>query len=1026
MNNSLHQSFQNTLSPDLEIRRKAEYELKELSGVPGFLIGCLSLIEEPNIHNTVKIASAVYFKNQIVSNWNKKDNNVIENEEREYIKRNIIQVMNVNEYHIKQQFVPVIRSLVTYEFPNDWEQLLTNIDALLKVPGNMDISDKELNDIYTGLLILKEIFKKYQWFKNEEREILNSMFEMISNYLINISEILINNSENLTEFSSEILKLILKIFKFLVYFDLPVFLQKSENIENWGLIHYKIINMKLPNYISDFNSEKDKNFLQISKVLKWAYYNINRLFKRYIINKNYKKLTQGDDFRKMFGDNFLPHVIQNLIKIIEMYCLKMKWLNYSSLYYLIEILQNSVSIKRYWNGLKPYLPEILSNFIYPMLISNDERLEIFENDPQEYIQLNFNYFNDDCNNPDAAASNLLKILIEKRKTDCLDIIVGFVFTKFNELHEQDSNDIIVAQQKEGILRMINSIIYQLIQLNDENLSQNLTDFLINKILPNLNSKHEFLIARTYEVISKFSDLNFENEDHLNVIIFNVLKNFQSNQDINLVVLLENSLAIQSYLHLNEFKQHLSTMILPVMSKLLEINNKIDNDTISVVMQECVENFGQQLQPFGIELIYKLVENFMEISNEIAELTESSSNNNDEINDKIIIGIGNLNTIITVLLTFENNDSMIKKLTEILNPIIENILVKKDSNFFTEMSEILENLIYLNKSSNSFLRFLQLILDIFEIDNGINYFEDFLPVLKNFLIYSNNLPSDSFDIFSNIFLKIFKLVIDNNNVGTGEFNLNQNDLIFDFELIQYFILNFKLKSMEYFKVILNDLILPIFENFESYNSSYKINLINVLVCILIYDANLIALYEFFPFFIENWIKFIPKLTRVYDIKLSILGLISLINNVNNFTIINFNKNFNLNNNLLFLIKKLPTSVTELNKKRQLFNSFEINSKNEMFDNTENEDDDDDEDEEDDEFENDQTEYLKFLTEENFKLTNFDDDLVEDPLEVTPLDNINLKEILHNFVNLLQIKNLEKFRLLFGEIPFDELNNCINLI
>lgn len=1021
MNHSLHQSFQNTLSPDPEIRRKAESELEELSRVPGFLIGCLTLIEEPNIHNTIKVASAVYFKNQIVTYWNNKSNHVIEREELEYIKVRIIQVMNVNDYHIKQQFLPVIRAFITFEFPDDWEHLLNDINALLKVPENMEINDKELNDIYTGLLILKEVFKKYQWFKNEEREILNSMFEMLSSYLINISEILINNSENLTEFSSEILKLILKIFKFLIYFDLPIYLQKSENIESWGLIHYKIINMKLPGYINDYECEKDRNFLQISKVLKWSYYNINRLFKRYIINKSYKKLSQGDDFRKVFGDNFLPYVIQNLIKIIEMYCMKMKWLNFSSLYYLIEILQNTVSVKKYWSILKPYVPEIVSKFLYPMLVPTNERLDIFENDAQEYIQLNFNYFNDDCNNPDSAASNLLKMLIEKRKAETLDIVVSFIFNKFNELHEQDSNDIGICQQKEGILRMINSIIYQLIQLNDENLSKNLENFLINQILPNLNSKHDFLIARTYEVISKFSDLSFENEDHLNMIIFNVLKNFQSNQDINLVVLLENSLAIQSYLHLDDFKQHLSTMILPVMSKLLEINNKIDNDTISVVMQECVENFGQQLQPFGLELIYKLVENFMEVSQEIIDLTEAQSKT-DEINDKIIIGIGNLNTIITVLLTFENNDSMIKKLTGILNPLIENLLVNRDSNFFTEISEILENLIYLNKSSNDFLPFLQLILNIFEIDNGINYFEDFLPVLKNFLIYSTNLPSESFDIFSNVFLKIFKLVIENNSVEAGEFNMNQNDLIFDFELIQYFILNFKLKSIKYYKFILNDLILPIFKHFDSYNSNYGINLINILICILIYDANSIALYDFFPFFIEKWIKLIPRLSRVYDIKLSILGLISLINNVNNLTIVNFNNNLNLNNNLLSLIKKLPNSINELNKKRQLFNSFEMNSKSGTYENTENEDDEEDE----DEFENDQTEYLKFLTEENFKLTNFDEELIEDPLEVTPLDNINLKEILHNFINLLQIKNSEKFHLLFSGVSFEELNNCIDLI
>ena len=41
---------------------------------------------------------------------------------------------------------------------------------------------------------------------------------------------------------------------------------------------------------------------------------------------------------------------------------------------------------------------------------------------------------------------------------------------------------------------------------------------------------------------------------------------------------------------DEFKQVLSNIVLPTMSKLLDLSNEIDNDAISVVMQDCVENF----------------------------------------------------------------------------------------------------------------------------------------------------------------------------------------------------------------------------------------------------------------------------------------------------------------------------------------------------------------------------------------------------------------------------------------------------
>lgn len=188
-----------------------------------------------------------------------------------------------------------------------------------------------------------------------------------------------------------------------------------------------------------------------------------------------------------------------------------------------------------------------------------------------------------------------------------------------------------------------------------------------------------------EVSLKFADLNFENKDNLSVLFHGILNNFStSNEESSLPVDFECALVIQAYIHLPEFQEALSTIILPTMSKLLDLSNQIDNDAISAVMQECVENFSEQLQPFGVDLMAKLVEQFMRLA---VDINEASKVDVDEFDgeyedqtDKIMAAVGLLNTMITVLLSFENSREICAKLEEVFSPVIEFVLINKIDDF----------------------------------------------------------------------------------------------------------------------------------------------------------------------------------------------------------------------------------------------------------------------------------------------------------------------------------------------------------
>ena len=187
---------------------------------------------------------------------------------------------------------------------------------------------------------------------------------------------------------------------------------------------------------------------------------------------------------------------------------------------------------------------------------------------------------------------------------------------------------------------------------------------------------------------------------------------------------------------DEFKQVLSNIVLPTMSKLLDLSNEIDNDAISVVMQDCVENFSEQLQPFGVDLMGKLVQQFLKLAHEINEASQADvddfDGNYDDQGDKAMAALGFINTMITVLLSFENSREICIKLEELFSQAINYVLVNKLDEFFAEVGELMENSTFLLRTVTPVMwDNFKLLYNTFEEGTALMYFEELLACLKNF-------------------------------------------------------------------------------------------------------------------------------------------------------------------------------------------------------------------------------------------------------------------------------------------------------
>lgn len=53
---------------------------------------------------------------------------------------------------------------------------------------------------------------------------------------------------------------------------------------------------------------------------------------------------------------------------------------------VLQYLMHAVSVKQSWKLMKPHVPTLLTNCVFPLLCFDDEDAELWQDDPHEYIR----------------------------------------------------------------------------------------------------------------------------------------------------------------------------------------------------------------------------------------------------------------------------------------------------------------------------------------------------------------------------------------------------------------------------------------------------------------------------------------------------------------------------------------------------------------------------------------------------------------------------------------------------------------
>lgn len=1033
--NLLLKCFAETLQADVTSRTAAEKQLKEISVQPGFLGACLDILETQETPAHVKKAAAVYFKNRVVRYWASKDTNLrVDEGEKPVVKDRIVPVLLVVDHSTRQQILPAFRLLVSLEFDN-WSKLLEQTGQLLQE------LEKSEDYLYTAILCLVEITRKFKWADNQSRSNkLDPILEQTFPFLLSIGKSLLSQHENgveLTETKAEILKLILKSYRFVTYYEIPNMLRERDQLLQWGEFHASVISMKPPAYAANTDvSEQEKSLLQVAKCYKWSVANILRLFIRYGSQNSLSRKIAYPEFLNVFINEFMPHFFNHILKVVEEFCQGVRWIGLTELYQLLEFLSHCISEMPTWKLIKPHFEILMHHFIYPVICPSDHLLETFEDDPQEYINLCFDTCGDYDNERYAALGFVTTSLLKHAKF-CLPPITSMIQQELTNVQNDDSLE--SAKKKDGLMRILGSISGYLV--DDDSIAPLLTTLVV----PNFKTTHEFLKARTIEVCSQFADVQFA-PDVLAVITHGILNNFDG--DVSLPVRFNSALSIQAFITNEDFKNALSQTILPVMSKLLELSNEIDNDAISIIMQECVESFSEQLQPFGVDLMSKLVHQFLKLAIEINEASKVEVDdfdaNYEDQGDKAMAALGFLNTMITVLLSFENSHEICVKLEEICAPAIDYVLVNQMDDFFAEIGELIENATFLLRAITPIMwKNFKLLYDIFEQGSGLLYVEELLPCLTNYMIYGKSTIKNDENLQKHFFQLLNVIAASSQEEEVGSIS----DLVLTYEFAENFILTLEENAAPYVPQIL-EVVLSNYHQCEErkLNGTFTVNSNNVIIACLVYstEATIAILKQTnqFSTFFKKWLD--SSLERVFDLKLSLLGLMKLIS-INQ---LDSDISLAVSGKIPSTLKQLVTSITNLEKKRKNIDDFKddvnlnldqaqllVQTQNSIQNNSLGADDEQQQGESgyEEDWEDDveaTKKYIEFLNNEESQLTGSgfqdEEEIYEDPLAPTPLDEVNIFELFKSFLHEFQLADPDKFNVLFGNLKDEDQKVIIDVV
>ncbi|CAF2511514.1 unnamed protein product [Rotaria sp. Silwood2] len=735
------ETLQATLSPQL--RKQAEEKLAQICKTAGFIPCLVQIILNEQCDMGARQAGAIYLKNHINTYWsdfndmkattdpeiitlanavnvniNKAagDNTqkffVISDSDKEYLRNVIIDAVIRAKDPLRCQLITTAGTMIKNDFPSKWPQFINQIHTCL--------STDNIAACESALLIFYTLVQHYEYKKMEDRGPMDDvMFVILPLLHQRFMQLFAHNDSDQSAF---IQKQILKIFHAYTQLHLSFRVLPTQTMATWLDTCCAVIERRLPDRL-DALDEDDRAEHPWWKCKKWALHILIRTFERHGAPANLPKGQPPDrvEFANFYLKGFSGKVIGLVFGILEAYRQKL-YLSPRVIQLSLNYLRESVRHAFSWKIMQNNIVVLIQDIIYPLLCINDDDIELFNEEPVEFVRARLDIL-DEYVSPVSAAELFLSEAVAKRK-DVLMKTVSFLGTIIH-------NDTITAKQKDGVLHMLGVIGNVLIK--KKAFVNQLENMIVQYLFPELQSQTAFLRARACYALRNFSKLEYSNNDNTArclTYLINCLCN-----DTSLPVKVEAAMALNLFMSDTETGEKGKAIIVPhlqiIVMRIIEIIRQTEIDDVMIVLQKIVGLFDQELQPIAVQMTSQLVEFFKHVV-----CSENTSNDESKAEERTVAAMGVLNTLDTIVSCMGEKHEILVQIEQIIYEAI--LLVLRDGilDFYEEILTLIDTLT-INTVSPLMWQVFYLIKEAFFRD-AADYFAEIMNCLHNYVV--NDTPS----------------------------------------------------------------------------------------------------------------------------------------------------------------------------------------------------------------------------------------------------------------------------------------------
>jgi len=403
--NELSSYLQKTLSPDPAIRRPAEKYLQQIESQENFGPLLLVLCNQADVQNDLRIVASVTFKNFIKRHWRLIEENDFADKitatDRQSIKSTIIELMLTSPEQIQRQLSDAISLISVEDFPDKWPDLLVGMVERMKT-GDFHIINGVLRTAHS-------IFKRYRY-EFQSNDLWKEIKYVLGIFAIPLTELYQTlmgmieknaNDQNALKLIFSSLTLTCKIFRSLNAQDFPE--EFEDTMEIW-MSHFLIL-LTYDNPLLHSQTDEAGHLEQVKSQ----------------ICDNISLFAQN------YGENFadyLPKFVTAVWNLLVTTSLEQKYdiLVSNSIQFITAVVQRPQYRELFEN--EDSLKNICEKIVIPNLFLRDVDIEIFEDNPEEYIRKDIE--RSDIDTRRRAASDLVQALSTQFEKQVVAIFSSYV------------------------------------------------------------------------------------------------------------------------------------------------------------------------------------------------------------------------------------------------------------------------------------------------------------------------------------------------------------------------------------------------------------------------------------------------------------------------------------------------------------------------------------------------------------------------------------------------------------------------